>query len=364
MKLYKEVLIEKMIGATNKVETVMNVSAGIVYKMDENNRRQVLVIQRSADDHWPNHWELPRGKCDKPVGESLIGCCKREVKEETGLDVKVQALIDTFEYLADQGKRKSICHNFLCELEDPNQEVKLSKEHQRYRWITEMGEAEMMLLPDQKRVAQKVLSNENPIVSQPENDFTKNNSLEEFKIMIDKYLNKIQEDRSDLSTKYKPYDGVIDDQMMKKLMVIANQIKLFSMTKLKSLRSQYYDESDYIDDDDFSYNKNSKPPQLNLSSIFKLVRKDNTDERKACQELMKLKKILLDQISKKFKMVFEKTYDSQIVSYLKDGKIIFSIDTDGDKCDELIFNFIIYGENIKDYHWKPAGKYGFKFKAY
>lgn len=180
MNSYVKKLKESLIGDEDNVEYTMNVAAGVIYKKDENDRTCVLLIQRAADDHWPNHWEFPRGKCDKPIGESLLSCVKREIKEETGLDVKPVTLIDTFEYLADEGKRKSICHNFLCEMINPNQKIKLSKEHQNYQWITEAGEAEMMLLPDQKRTALKILSNENPIISIPKNDFTSNNKLEEY----------------------------------------------------------------------------------------------------------------------------------------------------------------------------------------
>ena len=180
MKMYKKMLIEAMIGANDEVEVIMNVAAGIVMKIDENDRKQILLIQRAADDHWPNHWEFPRGKCDKPIGESLLKCCSREIKEETGLDVEPLVLIDTFEYLADQGKRKSICHNFLCRMKDPDQKIKLSKEHQDYQWIGEVGEAEMMVMPEQKKTIEKALNSDRSIVSYPENKFTQNNQIEEY----------------------------------------------------------------------------------------------------------------------------------------------------------------------------------------
>ncbi len=180
MKLYKRLLIESFIGDDSNVEYVMNVAAGVIMKIDDDNRKQVLLIQRASDDHWPNHWEFPRGKCDKPIGESLLKCAAREIKEETGLDVEVLTLIDTFEYLADQGKRKSICHNFLCRMKDPNQKIKLSKEHQDSCWISEVGEAEMMVMPDQKKTIEKVLNSDRSMVSYPDNKFTQNNSIEEY----------------------------------------------------------------------------------------------------------------------------------------------------------------------------------------
>lgn len=180
MKLYKKILIETVIGDEANVEVVMNVAAGVIVKKDENDKLQVLLIQRSEDDHFPLYYEFPRGKCDKPIGESLISCAKREIKEETGLDVILIRLIDTFEYIADKGKRKSICHNFLCKMKDENQKIKLSKEHVDYKWISEVGEAELLVLPDQKKTIEKVLNVDRAIVSYPDNKFTKNNSIEEY----------------------------------------------------------------------------------------------------------------------------------------------------------------------------------------
>lgn len=193
-KIYKTYL-ESIMGDEDKVKVIMPVAAGLVVKEGENGERLLLLIQRAADDHWPNFWEAPRGKCDKPKGENLIHCLKREVKEETGLDVIPDEEIDTFEYLADKGTRKSICHNFLCRLEDPNQKVKLSKEHQNFKWIQSVGEAEMLVLPDQKKSINKAFNIELQIVSYPENHFTKNNSVEEIK-MLDSYLEQLQEKES------------------------------------------------------------------------------------------------------------------------------------------------------------------------
>jgi len=158
---------ESLIGDEDKVEYSLDVAAGIIMKVDENNRQQVLLIQRAKDDHWPNVWEFPRGKCDKPIGESLFHCAAREIKEETGLDIVPVKRIDTYEYIADHGKRKTICHVFLCKMKDPSQKVKLSKEHQRFQWVGEVGEIEMFLMPDQKKVLQKFLNPSRSIVSYP-----------------------------------------------------------------------------------------------------------------------------------------------------------------------------------------------------
>ena len=171
--------LESMIGDENKVEEVMNVAAGIIVKEDESGKPSVLLIQRAADDHWPLHFEFPRGKCDKGKNEDVHKCAIREIKEETGLDVEIEMFLGKFVYYADRGKRKSICYNYKCRMKNPNQKVKLSNEHDQYLWIIEAGQAELLVHPDQKRFIDQVLSTENPIKNTPTNDFTVNNTLDE-----------------------------------------------------------------------------------------------------------------------------------------------------------------------------------------
>lgn len=164
----KKKVNEAIIGTETEVERHIDVAAGVVTRRDDNNTQLVLLIQRAADDHWPNVWEFPRGKCDKPIGESILKCAKREIKEETGLDITPDKLIDRYEYLADHGKRKSMCHVFICSMDDPSQKIKLSKEHQVGKWVSEAGITELMLMPDQKRILTKVLNPERKIMNYPE----------------------------------------------------------------------------------------------------------------------------------------------------------------------------------------------------
>ena len=173
---------EEMIG--NEVEREVDAAAGVIMKYGEKDERLVLMIQRSANDHWPLHWEFPRGKCDKPIGEEIPFCLVREVKEETGLDVTPVTFLGTHEYIADGGKRKTICHNYLCRVEDPDQKVKLSKEHQNFKWVSEAGQVELMAFPDQMKVLQKVLNPERKIANAPTSKPMDNYSLEGYLEMI------------------------------------------------------------------------------------------------------------------------------------------------------------------------------------
>jgi len=168
---------------SDKPQVFMKVAAGVIFK-EKDNSRFILLIQRAADDHWPLHYEFPRGKCDKPIGEDIIKCLKREVKEETGLDITPVKYINKFSYLADGGKRKSTCYNFLCKMNDPDQKIKLSKEHEDYKWIGEVGQAANLVMPEQRETIEKVLNIDRGITIEPENNFSEPNTIEEYLRMI------------------------------------------------------------------------------------------------------------------------------------------------------------------------------------
>jgi len=155
-----------------KIEKRVNVACGLIMKKGEQGEILLLLIQRAADDHWPLHFEAPRGKCDNGPNEKVIACLKREVKEETGLDIKPIRFIDKFSYIADQGKRESTQYNFLCTMSRPNQEIKLSKEHDDYKWVSSIGEVELMVQPELKKSIVKVFNPDEKIVDYPETELS------------------------------------------------------------------------------------------------------------------------------------------------------------------------------------------------
>jgi 8-oxo-dGTP pyrophosphatase MutT (NUDIX family) len=189
MKILNDYLESLMIGQVNEVEYEVNVAAGVIIRLDGNMERQVLLIQRAADDHWPSAWEFPRGKCDRGTNEKIFSCLKREVKEETGLDVIPLRFIGEFEYLADRGKRKSIQFNYLCRMKDPEQPIKLSKEHQGYRWVKTAGEVELMVnAGEMKRTLLKAFDYDHKMITYPESEIEPVESIEE---SLNNYLGKV-----------------------------------------------------------------------------------------------------------------------------------------------------------------------------
>lgn len=97
---------------------------------------KILILQRGRDeDVYPDMWELPSGKRE-PLEPSNISLT-REIKEETGLDVKIAMPINVFDYQIEKPDeiRDSTQINFLTAPIN-NNDVILSGEHQNFAWIT------------------------------------------------------------------------------------------------------------------------------------------------------------------------------------------------------------------------------------
>lgn len=151
----------------SKIEEYRTVGAAIVMKEDEDGVKKVLLIQRSSDDHFPLHWDIPRGGCDYGKHDSgskepIMPCVIRECKEECGLDVIPYKYIDKFSYFNVEKNIMTVEYNYLCKMKDPNQEIKLSEEHQDYMWVRTLGEVELLMLPELKKTLSKVL--DDPLV--------------------------------------------------------------------------------------------------------------------------------------------------------------------------------------------------------
>ncbi len=102
------------------------------------NDNRILVLQRSASESvLPGLWELPSGKREflEPSMEAL----RREVLEETGLNTKPIQPVSVFDYSIEKENeiRDTTQINFLVILTDDKSIVKISDEHQAYKWISE-----------------------------------------------------------------------------------------------------------------------------------------------------------------------------------------------------------------------------------
>lgn len=97
------------------------------------NKDSFLVLKTTDSDQNNNlsGWETPGGRLE--VGEEIINGLKREIKEETGLSVKILFPFNTFS--ANVGREDNIVGiNYLAEYSGG--EVKIdTREHSHYQWI-------------------------------------------------------------------------------------------------------------------------------------------------------------------------------------------------------------------------------------
>ncbi|GBD34187.1 Nucleoside triphosphatase NudI [bacterium HR34] len=101
-----------------------------------NKEGKILILQRSPEEEiFPNMWELPSGKRE-PL-ENSEKCLLREIKEETGLEVKIIMPFSVFDYQIQKKDevRDTTQINFLLKT-NGNKIVKLSSEHQNFTWIS------------------------------------------------------------------------------------------------------------------------------------------------------------------------------------------------------------------------------------
>lgn len=115
-----------------------------------NGRGQVLVLRRSAASrNHPGLWEFPGGKTD--AGESFDEALLREVQEETGVEI-------VLEHVAGAGSSeldgKTIAYLFM-EARLVAGEVRLSEEHDAFRWVELDELLALDLCPQFRRFAEE-----------------------------------------------------------------------------------------------------------------------------------------------------------------------------------------------------------------
>ena len=131
-------------------------SAGVVIFKNALDGRKYLILhsRRSPGSKRPDFWDFPKGLLEK--GETGLEAAKREVKEETGLEIKnvLPDFKETASYFTKwSGKTiPKFAAMFLAEMEAP---VTLSIEHDRYEWLSYEDARKRLTNSAMKKLLQK-----------------------------------------------------------------------------------------------------------------------------------------------------------------------------------------------------------------
>jgi mutator protein MutT len=92
-----------------------------------------LVLQRGADEiAFPNRWAFPGGKLEK--GEDILSVLKREVLEETGLEIEDQKhYLRDFTFVRPDG-HNVVGLNFLVFAKEGD--VSIASDFEDYKWVS------------------------------------------------------------------------------------------------------------------------------------------------------------------------------------------------------------------------------------
>ena len=94
-----------------------------------------LIVRRSKDEEFfPGEYEFPAGSVE--FGESAEAALTREFMEETGLDVEVEGMLRSFNWIGREGRQHAI--EFVYRVRLKNQDatdVVLDENHDEFAWI-------------------------------------------------------------------------------------------------------------------------------------------------------------------------------------------------------------------------------------
>ena len=96
-----------------------------------NREGEVLLLK---SDKWRNKFVIPGGHIE--LGETMEDALKREVKEETGLDIYDIEVVSLQEFIFDESfheRKHFLFIDFVCKTD--SEEVVLNFESQEYVWV-------------------------------------------------------------------------------------------------------------------------------------------------------------------------------------------------------------------------------------
>lgn len=118
---------------------------------------KILIGKKEEDEEHPigGEWHVPEGHLEK--GEKFEEAVKREVEEETGLEVSVHSIVDVMSFAKRPGEeRNSVQVFYHCEADSDN--AKPEDDLQEIKWIRpeeieeEIGQNDYRVFSDRENI--------------------------------------------------------------------------------------------------------------------------------------------------------------------------------------------------------------------
>lgn len=109
---------------------------GVIFRKEDGKTFYALLFRGDRFGQDSNTWHLPKGTLYSE--ETLEQCARREIKEETGLEVEIVAYLGSLHnvwYSKDENKNiDKITHYFLCRYLSGDS-LSMDKEHDEVKWL-------------------------------------------------------------------------------------------------------------------------------------------------------------------------------------------------------------------------------------
>jgi dATP pyrophosphohydrolase len=128
-----------------------------LFRLDAAGRPEILLIHRAPGRIYEGLWQCVTGRLE--AGERVVDGALREVAEETGLDrADLEAVFETdIVNWFHEGSADAVwCEAVFAAQVREGSEVRLSDEHDDFRWLSAEGARELVIWPAYERAIDQV----------------------------------------------------------------------------------------------------------------------------------------------------------------------------------------------------------------
>ena len=123
-----------------------------------NDRGEILFLQRSKSGTFQKYWQLPEGKIEE--NEKPEEAIKREIKEEISQDIKRAELVSVVYNELEVKNVKYLVVRLVYMVSIHSNDIKLSDEHSNFKWFEKKNILKKDLLPGIRKLIKQIFKKE------------------------------------------------------------------------------------------------------------------------------------------------------------------------------------------------------------